>query len=76
MVKIVITVEGGIIQTISSDDPVEIYIIDYDTEGEDNNPHLTKFGGNDCILYRGEEIIDPGFVTLAKKTWETARKDD
>lgn len=72
MVKILIHMDGGIIQGISSDGHAEIYIIDYDIEGVDESaPNFTKFNGDECILYREDPVIDPGTVNLAKKTWET-----
>jgi hypothetical protein len=35
MRRIVITVQGGLIQDISSSEPIECLVIDYDTEGAD-----------------------------------------
>lgn len=72
MVKIVIHIEGGVIQGITSDQPAEVYVIDYDTEGvEDGHPHLTKFAGDECLLYRDDPIVNPNAVHKIKKTWET-----
>lgn len=72
MVKILIHMDGGIIQGVASDEDVEIYIADYDVEGvELDHPHLTKFDGDDCLLFKFEPGIDTYQVELAKKTWET-----
>lgn len=72
MARIVISMEGGFIQGIVSDQPVDIYVIDYDTEGEEGHPHLTKLGGDECILFPVEPDIEPNVVGLIEKTWKTA----
>jgi hypothetical protein len=72
MVKILIHIEGGVIQGIISDQPAEVYVIDYDTEGvEAGHPHLTRFAGDECLLYRDDPIINPNAIPPIKKTWET-----
>lgn len=72
MVKVLIQMDGGIIQSITSDEPIEVYVIDYDTEGvENDHPFLTSFDGDECLLGREKANIDPGLVYLAAKTWET-----
>lgn len=37
MVKIVIMVQGGIVDKIISSEPVEVAVVDYDIEGADEN---------------------------------------
>jgi len=72
MVKVLIHIDGGIIRSITSDDPVDVYVIDYDTEGvENDHPFLTTFDGDECLLGREEPRIDPGLVNLALKTWNS-----
>ena len=69
-IKILINMDGGIIQSICADENVEIYVADHDIEGTENDhPHLTRFDGDECLLFRYDPDIDPGPVNLAAKTW-------
>lgn len=70
MARILIYMDGGIIQGIASDEPVEIYIADYDIDGvESDHPHLMKFEGDECLLFPFDPAIDAGSVNLAHKTF-------
>ena len=55
--RIVIQVEGGIVQDICSNSeiPIKAYIIDYDTEGADSNELMTTSDG-DIFVGHLEEI--------------------
>ena len=46
MTKIVVTVEGGLVQNIVCDQPFEAVVIDLDTEGAEPS-ELTKMPGQD-----------------------------
>lgn len=71
--KILIHMEGGLIQSVFSDAPVEVYVVDYDIDGvEEDHPHLTKFNGDDCLLFAMDAEDDTPIVDLAKKTWSIA----
>lgn len=71
-IKILINMDGGVIQNIYANEDVEIYVADHDIEGTENNhPHLTEFDGDECLLFRYYPDLDPGPVSLAAKTWET-----
>lgn len=48
--RILITVEGGIIQDIFADTPVDITIKDFDTEGADDDQIYTDRFGNKCLI--------------------------
>lgn len=75
MAKIFITMEGGCIQNIFSDGPVEVYIADFDVEGvERDHPLLTSFDGDECLLGTFSAEFDAHAVSLAKKTWENTGK--
>lgn len=72
MVKILIHVDGGLIQSISADGPVDVYVVDYDIDGvENDHPHLTKFCGDDCLLYKFDPDNGSDAVNLAEKTWKS-----
>ena len=47
--KIVITMEGGVLQGVMSDLPVDVFTVNYDTEGEDLNDLISLPQGNDEI---------------------------
>ena len=45
-IKIVVTVNGGIVQSVSADDPqgVVVYLLDFDTDGADPDEIVTVKG--------------------------------
>lgn len=61
---ILVTIEGGIVQSISTDDPSEVgksvAIIDYDTEGLDENMV--------CKVPQGPRLDSEAFVQFVKLT--------
>lgn len=72
MTKILIHMDGGIIQSISTDGTVDVYVVDYDIDGvEDSHPYLTKFAGDECLLYKFEHDNSSDAVNLAEKTWQS-----
>ena len=66
MNRILIYMDGGIIQGIAADQPVEIYIADYDIDGvESDNPSLTEFDGEECLLVEFEPGTNRTATSLA-----------
>ena len=45
--RIAIGVEGGLVTGVSSDRPVEVLVLDYDTEGVEDD-HISVINGNEC----------------------------
>ena len=67
MKRIVVIVEGGIIQQILTDENVDITIIDYDTDGADDMDLVPINQGNgktiDAYVYQGDLVDrDPGAI--------------
>lgn len=54
MKKIVITMDGGIIQNVLSEEPLEVIVVDYDTEGAEE---IVQVLGNEAcaVSYPAEE---------------------
>lgn len=52
MQRVVIAVEGGVVQTVCADGPVDVLIIDYDTEGVPDRDIGTSPGGDRCVFFR------------------------
>jgi hypothetical protein len=63
-IRIVVQVEGGIIQDICSNLPVpiQIYIIEYDTEGADLDELMTMPDGVEFVGHLGESRCDKAYV--------------
>ena len=61
---LVVQVEGGIIQDICSNLPVpiQIYIIDYDTERADLDELMTTPDGDEFVGHLGEARYDQAYV--------------
>ena len=62
--RLVVQVEGGIIQDICSNLPVPIqfYIIDYDTQGADLDELMTTPDGDEFVGHLGESRCDEAYV--------------
>ena len=62
--QLVVQVEGGIIQDICSNQqvPIQIYIIDYDTEGADFDELMTTPDGDEFVGHLGEARCDEAYV--------------
>ena len=58
--RILITVEGGVIQHIASTEDMDIIIVDYDNEGMDENEGIVYETSPDGIFKAGKahEMID------------------
>ena len=63
-IRLVVQVEGGIIQDICSNLPVpiQIYIIDYDTEGADLDELMTTPDGDEFVGHLGEARCNQAYV--------------
>ena len=73
MNRIVIFMSGGLVQEVVCQDPVEVFVVDYDTEGVDqDHPPLTKLSGGDCMLYPIVPSIDSHTTHVIAKTWQIA----
>jgi len=60
MNRIAIIMEGGLIQNILSDEEVDITIVDYDTEGaeEEDLTEVRKYDGTSVEAFIGYPIAD------------------
>ena len=63
--RIVIQVEGGVVQDICSNSevPIKSYIIDYDTEGADGDELMTTSDGDEFVghlteIYWNENLVN------------------
>jgi hypothetical protein len=73
MNRIVIIIEGGLVQQVLSDgEPVTVAVVDYDVEGADLDD-LTKLDGEDAFIsHWTADNSDPAFVDrafAAPPTW-------
>jgi hypothetical protein len=59
MARVVITMDGGLIQHIMADqEGIEVMVLDFDTEGGDNE-RIKEFEGNPVYVFRGVDDVDP-----------------
>jgi hypothetical protein len=62
MARVVITMEGGLIQHIMADtEDVQVMVLDYDTDGGDDE-RIKEFEGNLVYLMQGVDDVDPARV--------------
>lgn len=73
MKRVVIFMDGGVIQNVACDEPTEIFVVDYDIEGADGgHPFLTRLNGDECMLFPIEPEVDEHVGYLVAKTWQIA----
>ena len=59
MAKVVITIEGGLVQHIMADQgDVKVMVLDYDTDGGDPE-RIKELEGDEVYLYHGVDDVDP-----------------
>ena len=59
MARVVITIKGGLIQHVMADtEDVQVMILDFDTEGGDDE-RLKEFEGNPVYVFQGVDDVDP-----------------
>jgi hypothetical protein len=59
MARVVITMEGGLIQHIMADqEGIEVMVLDFDTEGGDDE-RIREFEGNPVYVFQGVDDVDP-----------------
>ena len=59
MARVVITMDGGLIQHVMADqEGVEVMILDFDTEGGDDE-RIKEFEGNPVYVFQGVDDVDP-----------------
>lgn len=62
MGRVVITMDGGLIQHIMADqEGIEVMVLDFDTEGGDNE-RIKEFEGNLVYVFQGVDDVDPDRV--------------
>ena len=66
MARVVITMDGGLIQHIMADqEGIEVMVLDFDTEGGDNE-RIKEFEGNPVYVFQGVDDVDPERVDEIK----------
>jgi hypothetical protein len=59
MARVVITMDGGLIQHIMADQQgIEVMVLDFDTEGGDEE-RIKEFEGNPVYVFQGVDDVDP-----------------
>ena len=58
MARVVITMDGGLIQHVMADqEGVEVMVLDFDTEGGDDE-RIKEFEGNPVYVFQGVDDVD------------------
>jgi len=62
MARVVITMEGGLIQHVMADtEDVQVFVLDFDTEGGDDE-RIREFEGNPVYVFQGVDDVDQARV--------------
>jgi hypothetical protein len=68
MARVIITMGGGLIQHVMTDtEDVQVMILDFDTEGGDDE-RIMEFEGNPVYIMQGVDDVDPARVEEIAKT--------
>lgn len=62
--RLLITIEGGVIQDVSSSHPdVEVIVVDFDTDSNDpDEMQRSPIDGSDCIITRITPTLNPKLI--------------
>lgn len=65
-VRVIITIEGGVVQHVLSHSNVEVVVVDYDTDGLDED-QITQILGSDayCMRHEAEESSNIDVILCA-----------
>ena len=68
MARVVTTMEGGLIQHVMADtEDVQVMVLDYDTEGG-NEERIKEFEGSPVYIMQGVDDVDPARVEEIART--------
>jgi hypothetical protein len=76
--KVLVCVEGGVVQEVWSDNPVEFYLVDYDVDGVDKvGEDLLAIDGDLANAFRWQDPCDPNhYFYAAVDTIDKEEKDE
>lgn len=66
MKRIVVVVEGGLVQNVLTDEPAEVVVVDHDTEGADQE-ELSVIGDDTAYVRRFDSEVNLPYVQAAFK---------
>ena len=76
---LIITCEGGLVQSVNSDDPAligqEFVIVDYDAEGADDYVEIPQSDGTTCSACVHKDEIYPAATDIVKFLTELEESD-
>ena len=75
MNRIVIVLEGGLVQAVMSDEKTEVLVLDLDTEGADAD-ELIRVSGQDMAATHSESVVHPSLVDEAFEAYDQSYDDD
>jgi len=75
MNRIVIVIEGGLVQSVMSDEKTEVLVLDLDTEGADA-AELIRVSGQDMAATHSESVVHPSLVDEAFEAYGQCYDDD
>ena len=67
--RIVIYVQDGIVDRVVADIDTVVYVVDLDTDDEDNACYVPAYQGN--LFPLDEVTVSPSDTRLVARTWET-----
>lgn len=68
MAKVVITIEGGLVQHVMADqEGIEVMVLDFDMkdltpEEKQDNRNIKQFEGNEIYAFQGVDYVNPARV--------------
>jgi hypothetical protein len=72
--RIVIGLEGGIVQGASTNVPVEIMVRDYDTDCGDLSELIEDPEHGDCFAYEINSSVDPKLIKVTERQMDEVRQ--
>lgn len=75
---VVVGVEGGVVQGVSSEVPTEVLIADYDVNDDDGAVEIPQSGGGTATgwIYGQMAVVDPVWVDSVREAYNHADEED
>lgn len=67
MKRIAVTLEGGLVQSVLAEEPVEVIVVDYDVEGASEDEIIEIFDDEQAVLRKFEAEINPAYIDAVFK---------
>ena len=72
--RILVTIEGGVVQNISTDEPADVIMIDFDTEGAIDPTEVYHYQNTEAYIHESQATVDSESIDRTLSDIEEAKR--